>query len=103
MAAAPASAPAAPRVVLYSSEVAGKVGVKKSQEAIRRLFNAMKIPFTEIDVSLESNKAERDKMRETSGSSELPQVFVDGAFKGGYEQIQEQNEMGSLRQYLGFQ
>lgn len=40
-------------------------------------------------------------MYSTSGVKELPQIFVDEKFKGICEQLDEANEYGELKKFLG--
>lgn len=46
------------------------------------LLTAKKIPFKSVDVSLKENEAEKEAMQQKSGKSTIPQVFVDGQFRG---------------------
>lgn len=49
---------------------------------MENLFAAKKIPFTLVDISLAENESAKVDMASKSGKNTLPQVFVDGEFKG---------------------
>lgn len=40
-------------------------------------------------------------MSKASGKNDLPQLFVDGAFKGLCEDLENANEDGAVLQFLG--
>eukprot|EP00455_Lapot_gusevi_P020685 TRINITY_DN2189_c0_g1_i3.p1 TRINITY_DN2189_c0_g1~~TRINITY_DN2189_c0_g1_i3.p1 ORF type:complete len:113 (+),score=48.55 TRINITY_DN2189_c0_g1_i3:50-340(+) len=89
------------RVTLYFSSVAGNLPSKKSSDSIRNLLTAHRIPFNAIDVSQPDNSAQKDYMHQKSGKADLPQVFVDGEYKGAWSELEMANEDGLLRQFLG--
>lgn len=94
-----------PEVTVYTSSVAGSVKVKKEISGLLFLLQSAKIPFEEVDVSQDNADAiaKKEHMIATSGKRTLPQLFVDGTFKCGYEEVVEANEFGELRQFLGFE
>ena len=56
------------------------VKVKKWQMQIQSVLESKKVPFELVDVA--ADEKARDHMRKVSGKSAVPQVFVDGKFKG---------------------
>ncbi|EGF80945.1 hypothetical protein BATDEDRAFT_24491 [Batrachochytrium dendrobatidis JAM81] len=70
----------APRVTLYYSSVSGMVKVKKAQSRIQDLLAAHKVPYTMLDIAAEEDA--KKYMQSKSGSNVIPQIFVDGEYKG---------------------
>jgi len=86
-------------VIVYTSEVSGNLATKKHQAQLELFLNNAKIPFKKVDVSVEAG--EKDFMIKTSGKRELPQVFVNGQFKGLFDEVEGHNEDGDLKEWLG--
>ncbi|KAJ1531222.1 hypothetical protein HK405_001444, partial [Cladochytrium tenue] len=86
-------------VVVFSSQVAGSVKVRKDTTRICDIFSGHKIPHLLVDVSIdEEGKA---FMREGSGRNTLPQIFVGGMPRaGGLEELEEANDAGELAAWL---
>ncbi|KAI8804092.1 thioredoxin-like protein [Cladochytrium replicatum] len=89
----------APRVVVYQSSVAGNRLVKQSQARIEAILNARKVAFSVVDVAVDEEA--KLYMQGKSGKTVLPQIFVDGEFKGLIDQLEEANENGEVPQFLG--
>ena len=62
------------------------------------LFSSKKLAFNELDVTTDS-----DLMLEMIARSKrrsVPQIFIDGASIGGYDELASLNRTGELEQYL---
>jgi glutaredoxin len=64
---------------------------------VQDILSAHKIAFELLDVTQENNL---DEMFKVSGKKVLPQIFVDGVFKGLTEQFDEANEDGKVLDFL---
>eukprot|EP01006_Ploeotia_vitrea_P045749 TRINITY_DN66966_c9_g1_i1.p1 TRINITY_DN66966_c9_g1~~TRINITY_DN66966_c9_g1_i1.p1 ORF type:complete len:334 (+),score=179.70 TRINITY_DN66966_c9_g1_i1:147-1148(+) len=84
-----------PKVVLYYSSVSGSRQVRKDQSDIEHLFEAHKVDYTKIDVSLDEHQADRLAMAKASGLRDLPQVHVNGQYRGGAAELRQANEMAA--------
>lgn len=65
----------------------------------KRLLRERGIPFEEIDVA--RDPAGRAAMIEISGRRTVPQVFIDGAPIGGYEELAALDRRGELDRLAG--
>jgi len=95
-AAAAASEKKRARVVVYESSVAGNIVVKKNTETVKAILTGKKIEFTAVDLSVSSK--DKEYMHTHSKSKDknsLPQIFVDGSYKGGFDELNEANEDGA--------
>lgn len=63
------------------------------------LLTSKGIDFTAIDLTHDAHEHEL-KMRERSGRTSVPQIFVDGRHLGGYEDIAALEAAGDLDQLL---
>ncbi|KAJ3281131.1 hypothetical protein HDU76_009004 [Blyttiomyces sp. JEL0837] len=86
-------------VIVYSSDVSGSVKVRKDTSRIVDILTAKKIPFQQIDVSIDEDA--KLFMQSVSQKNTLPQIFSNGQYKGGFEQLDEANEDGLLKEWLG--
>ena len=57
------------------------------------------VAFEEIDVG--ADDALREKMVEESGRRTVPQIFINGAPIGGYEELRSLDDQGELDRLLG--
>jgi len=83
------------KVILYESSVAGNIAVKKNQEAAKSLLKAKKVEFQAIDISLAANSEAKKYMHQKSKNKDpnsLPQLFVSGEYRGGYDEMSAANE-----------
>lgn len=85
-------------VTLYYSSVPGSVKIRKETTRVNDILSARKVQFEKIDVTQENHK---DVMLKESGKNELPQIFVDGVFKGLCEDLENANEDNAVNQFLG--
>ncbi len=66
------------------------VQIDKNCERLRFLLTAAKLPFTEVDISLQENEAAKEYMKAHSQAElrgqpkkdTIPQVFLNGTYKG---------------------
>eukprot|EP00817_Percolomonadidae_sp_ATCC50343_P001896 CAMPEP_0117428856 /NCGR_PEP_ID=MMETSP0758-20121206/8468_1 /TAXON_ID=63605 /ORGANISM="Percolomonas cosmopolitus, Strain AE-1 (ATCC 50343)" /LENGTH=258 /DNA_ID=CAMNT_0005215439 /DNA_START=73 /DNA_END=847 /DNA_ORIENTATION=+ len=72
--------------------------LKIRNKQIKKWFDIKQIPYTVIDVAKHPEK--KKAMRKSSGSSKLPQVFIDQDYIGGYDEIEDWIEDECLLQAL---
>lgn len=82
----------AARVVMYATDWCGYCA------RARRLLQSKGVEFTEIDV--DSVEGARAQMRQRSGRTSVPQVFIDGRHIGGYDDMKALDEAGELDRML---
>ncbi|CAG8643144.1 thioredoxin-like protein [Gigaspora rosea] len=87
-------------VQIYGSSVPGNIFVKQNQMSIESILNANKIPFTFIDVAADETHLKYMK-RKNGGKKDMPQIFVDGEFKGTTKELEEAVEMREVKEFLG--
>jgi GrxC family glutaredoxin len=61
----------------------------------KEFFNSKNIAFEEIDLT--GNYDEIDKLKERTGHRTFPQIFINDQFVGGYSDLMEKIEDGSLK------
>ena len=66
--------------------------------AAKRLLNARRIPYEEIDVSGDADK--RAWLVEATGQRTVPQIFIKGESIGGYEELAAMDKAGQLAPLL---
>jgi glutaredoxin 3 len=81
-----------PQVIMYTTSWCPYCRAAKS------LFAAKKIKFTEIDVTEEPKL--RADMERLSGRRTVPQIFIDGAPIGGYDDALRLDASGELDRIL---
>jgi len=57
------------------------------------------VKYVEYDVGISPDK--KEYMQKASGKRELPQLFVNDKYIGGYEEVQMLEEVGQLSELLG--
>ena len=67
--------------------------------AAKKLLEKKGVAYTEIDVMMKSDK--RREMTERSGSSTVPQIFVDGVHLGDCMEMMEMDADDELDAKLG--
>jgi glutaredoxin 3 len=77
-----------PNIVVYSSPFCGYCG------AAKRLLTQKGYSFEEIDVVFDP--ARRSEMLQLSGRRTIPQIFIDGAHIGGYDDLKALDQRGEL-------
>ncbi|KAJ3165014.1 hypothetical protein HK101_000321 [Irineochytrium annulatum] len=90
---------AAKGVTIYVSSVSGNLFAKKATTRVLDILAARKIDATEVDIS--TDEEAKEYMFSKSGKKTLPQIFVEGEFKGTLEELDEANEDGRVKEFLG--
>ena len=80
------------RVLLYTTQMCPFCARAKA------LLRHKGVPFEEIDVG--GDDALREKMIEASGRRTVPQIFINGAAIGGFEELYALDEQGELDRLL---
>jgi len=75
--------------------------VKKDQTSLKYLLDKKGVKYLEYDVG--TNEPKKLEMQQKSGKKELPQLFINGQFIGGYDEAQQLEEVGELSKMLGQQ
>jgi len=57
------------------------------------------VNFEEIDLSRDPSL--REEIQQRTGRRTVPQIFVDGVYVGGFDEIRELDEDGELDRMLG--
>ena len=66
--------------------------------AAERLLSRKGVAFENIDCT--GDRAKRDWLTEVTGSTTVPQIFIDGKSVGGYDDIAELDRRGELDKLL---
>ncbi|CAB4389734.1 hypothetical protein RhiirA5_359999, partial [Rhizophagus irregularis] len=90
------------RVQIYGSSVAGNIFVKSNQSWIEQVLKQHKIGFSFVDVAADEDALKYMK-RKNMGEKELPQIFVDGEYKGITKDFQEAVEFKEVYKFLGLE
>ena len=85
--------PAGPDIVMYTQMLCGYCS------AARKLLQNKGAEFTEIDVTMNSDK--RREMMDRSGRRTVPQIFFDERHIGGYDDLAALDQSGDLDDLLG--
>lgn len=67
--------------------------------AAKALLKAKGVAFEEINV--ENDPKKRDWLVEATGQTTVPQIFIDGASYGGFDDINALDKEGKLNGILG--
>jgi glutaredoxin 3 len=78
------------RVTVYTTEPCGFCRTAKA------LLNARKIPFEEVNLAKDA--VGRAKLAEVTGMMTFPQVMIDGAPIGGFQELAAADRAGRLRE-----
>ncbi|KAJ2859078.1 hypothetical protein GGI22_003101 [Coemansia erecta] len=89
-----------PRVQIYGSTVSGNRTYKKQAKELFIMLEANEIDFEFICIAADE-KAKSYMRRKALGKMTLPQIFVDGEFKGFFEDAFKANEIDELYEWLG--
>jgi glutaredoxin 3 len=82
-----------PKIEIYCTEFCGYC------TAARRLLQKRGLSFNEVPVS--GNDKALAEMRERSGRSSVPQIFINEQPIGGFDELYDLNESGDLDKLLG--
>ncbi|KAJ2782184.1 hypothetical protein GGI15_002982 [Coemansia interrupta] len=89
-----------PRVQIYGSTVSGNRTYKKQARDLFAMLEANEIDFEFICLAVDES-AKKYVRRKALGNMTIPQVYVDGEFKGFYEDAFQANENDELYEWLG--
>ncbi|KAJ1992482.1 hypothetical protein GGI25_000154 [Coemansia spiralis] len=89
-----------PRVQIYGSTVSGNRIYKKQAKELFIMLEANEIDFEFICIAADE-KAKSYMRRKALGNMTIPQIHVDGEFKGLYEDAFNANEIDELYEWLG--
>lgn len=81
------------RIVLYTTQYCGYC------RAAKQLLSAKGYLFAEIDVG-EAPAAREEMVQRAGGLRTVPQIFIDGAHVGGYEELAALDRAGKLDPWL---
>jgi len=87
------------KVELFLSLATFSQQVKKDIMNLKYLLDKKKVKYIEYDVGIDQSK--KEWMQKTSGKRELPQLFVNEKYVGGYDEVQMLEEVGELSALLG--
>ncbi|EGD83540.1 hypothetical protein PTSG_04145 [Salpingoeca rosetta] len=94
------------KIRVYSSTTTSSAVTRKNNEEMMRLFERMGVhnrpdfePWVMVDLM---DKADRDKVFEKAGTRQLPMLFVDDEYIGGYDRVMELNETNELEKILQY-
>jgi glutaredoxin-related protein len=86
------------KIQIYYSSVPSTLKVRKDTTRVQDILTANKVEFEMLDVA--SNQDHKEYMQQKSQKKILPQIFVDGEFKGSCEELEEANEFGETLKWL---
>ncbi|MFD5892231.1 glutaredoxin [Streptomyces sp. NPDC060334] len=86
-------------VVIYTTSLTGVTKIKKDQTSLRFLLDRKHVSYTEKDVARDTRALAEAKAG--SGKTDMPQLFVNDAFIGTYDDLLELEEIGELNAKLG--
>ncbi len=87
-------------VVLYTSSIAFSSKTRSNTNSLKYILQSKGVQYDEVDLSVDSQKME-DMVKASGGSKVLPQLHVDGKLVGGYDDVQEMEDVGELSKALG--
>ncbi|KAJ1855535.1 hypothetical protein GGH12_004877 [Coemansia sp. RSA 1822] len=89
-----------PRVQVYGSTVSGNRTYKKQAKELFIMLEANEIDFEFICIAADE-QAKKYVRRKALGNMTIPQIYVDGEFKGFFEDAFKANEIDELYEWLG--
>ncbi|KAJ2238216.1 hypothetical protein H4R99_005194 [Coemansia sp. RSA 1722] len=89
-----------PRVQVYGSTVSGNRTYKKQAKELFTMLEANEIDFEFICIAVDED-AKKYMRRKALGNMTIPQIYVDGDFKGFFEDAFQANEIDELYEWLG--
>lgn len=63
------------------------------------MLHVKKIPYKEVDVSVDE-EGKKQMWEQANNERKLPQIHVNGVFKGGWPELEEANECEELDTFL---
>ena len=67
--------------------------------AAKELFKSKKVSFKEINISKDPKAL--DEVKKRAQHQTVPQIFINGKFLGGYDEVKALDDEGKLDQLLG--
>ena len=67
-------------------------------EGAKRLLETKGVSFEEIDVTGDEKKLQQ--LIKQTGHQTVPQVFINGQFVGGFDELEELDNLGELNKML---
>lgn len=64
----------------------------------KALFDSLKVPYTEIDVT--NNESKMQELIAKTGVMTVPQIFINGTFVGGCDDVMLLQKTGELKKLL---
>jgi glutaredoxin len=86
------------RIDIYYSSVPSTLQVRKDTTRMQDILAANKIEYQMVDVA--AGQVEKDYMHQRSGKRVLPQLFVDGEYRGCTEDLELANECGTTLEFI---
>ena len=80
------------KVTIYTTTYCGYCS------AAKRLFDSRSIPYTEIDLT--GDDEGRTALRDRTGRTTVPQIFVGDVHVGGYDDLRALDRAGGLQPLL---
>lgn len=88
---------------MFISGVSGNVIAQKNTQRLELILNGNKIKYTQVDISVDENNAQKELMISKSKSATprvTPQLFLNGEYVADFKQVDEWNEYEELKQNL---
>jgi glutaredoxin 3 len=82
-----------PKIIVYTTQICPYCISAKA------LLRSKQVDFEEIDISRDARL--QDEVRRLSGRRTVPQILIDGASIGGYDELRQLDEAGELDRLLG--
>ncbi|ORY08315.1 thioredoxin-like protein [Basidiobolus meristosporus CBS 931.73] len=87
-------------VEIYGSSISGNMQIKDRQQRLESILNSRKIPFEFVDIAADEKARNYMKRKNLNKTTELPQIFVDGEFRGIFQDFEEAHEAEQLNKFL---
>jgi len=89
-------------IYLYTSSVSGRTQIRKDMARITMILDGRKVPYETLDVSTdEAAKTKlKDNREDKTQGINLPQIWKDDTYLGGFSELDDANEEGELHAFL---
>ncbi|KAI9594124.1 hypothetical protein BDF19DRAFT_414833 [Syncephalis fuscata] len=87
------------RVHIYGSSISGNRKIKDAQRRIESVLTSNEIPFKFVDIAADE-EAKSYMRRKNGGATDLPQIFVNGEFRGTITALDDAVEYDGLDTFL---
>lgn len=89
-------------VILFTSTQAGNPKVLSNTSTAELILKGNGIEYRKIDVTDPDNAEYKQYIRDKSeGKLVFPSIYVNGNFRGFFDDLEEANEDGTVREFLG--